>query len=156
MFVHDFVVVERPYRVAAGDITPILQLDLARFVANAWRSCSDVAPGREVVPPPTVLIGPNRQRIDAIVYPVAWPRQESCHLPGVEFDIELSELDDRRCDRHALGSYDVTPFGLLTPAQTRRIHRATVVALRSVLEMIRGALEMPLGNQADSRAAAHA
>lgn len=139
VFVHDFVVVHRPFGELLGQLPFLLETDLASLVHQVWRAG---ATGVDEDTSPTVIIGSARERIDSIVYPVAWSDPRSIAVPGLEADLELSAIDRSSCDLHLLGR--CTAGDEVFPAATaRQSRREAVHAVRSLLEQLKFLLETP-------------
>ncbi len=143
VFVHDFVVVERPFGELLAELPFLLESELAELVGRLWQYGP---PEREGDPmgmgPPTVLIGTARERLDSVVYPVAWNDARSLAVPGLEADLELSAIDRVSCDLHILGRC-AAGEDLLPAASARRARRETVHAVRRLLEHLKEQLETP-------------
>ncbi len=143
VFVHDFVVVERPFGELLAELPFLLESELAELVGRLWQYGP---PEREGDPmgmgPPTVLIGTARERLDSVVYPIAWNDARSLAVPGLEADLELSAIVRVSCDLHSLGrcaaGEDLRPAG-----SGRRARRETVHAVRRLLEHLKEQLETP-------------
>ncbi len=164
VFVHDFVVVERPFGELLAELPFLLESELAELVGRLWQYGP---PEREGDPmgmgPPTVLIGTARERLDSVVYPVAWNDARSLAVPGLEADLELSAIDRVSCDLHILGrcaaGEDLLPAASAGggPPETRapgggvvEPHKEplvsppeTVHAVRRLLEHLKEQLETP-------------
>ena len=139
MFVHDFVVVHRPFGELLAELPFLLEAELAGLVQQLWHGPTF---DRDGVGPPTVLIGGARERLDSVVYPVAWSDGRSVAVPGLEADLELSAIDRGTCDLHLLGRCWAGDE-VLPPAGARRSRREAVHAVRALLEQLKHRLETP-------------
>ena len=140
MFVHEFVVVQRPFGELVSELPFLLESELAGLVHQLWTGGRFLLGDDEG--PPTVLIGSARERIDSIVYPVAWSDMRSVAVPGLEADLELSSIDRMSCDLHILGRCS-TGEEVLSASMARRSRREAVHAVRTLLEQLKVRLETP-------------
>jgi hypothetical protein len=140
MFVHDFVVVRRPFGELVGELPFLLESELAGLVHQLWTAGRFLHTDDDG--PPTVLIGSARERIDSIVYPVAWSDTRSVAVPGLEADLELSLIDRTSSDLHILGRCSAGDE-MLPAATARRSRREAVHAVRTLLEQLKVRLETP-------------
>ena len=137
MFVHDFVVVQRPFTLLLATLPALLESELAALVKGVWPtgpSDDDRAP--------TVVIGSARDRVDAVVYPIAWSDARTATELGVEADLELSPIDEHSCDLHLAGRC-LTADTTLAPDQLRQSRREVVFGMRSLLNTMKQRLEEP-------------
>lgn len=134
MFVHDFVMVHRPFGEVAARFHNVLCQELASIVMTSSAGTSS----RWV---PTVVIGDAQHALDALVIPVEWTDGTSGCPVGLEGKLELSSIDQGCCDLHLMGSCTVGESG--APVDERRRKRAVVLTARSVLESLREQLERP-------------
>lgn len=139
MFVHDFVVVRRPFGEVLARLPFLLESELAGLIHALGHPAASSIEAHE---PQTVVIGLVRERLDAVVYPVAWRAVGNPALPGIEADIEISVIDESSCDLHLVGC--CTGEGdMLSDLEARRRRREVVYAVRRLLEDMKRALETP-------------
>ncbi|GEM_PF-3259628 len=147
MFVHDFVVVRRPFGEVLTRLPFLLESELAGLIhaigqptASATEAGTSQLGTPQSEAPHTVVIGSVRERLDAVVYPVAWSASHGRALSEIEADIELSVIDGQTCDLHLMGRCTADADALSGP-DVRRRRRETVHAVRYVLEHLKRTLE---------------
>lgn len=134
MFVHDYVIVRRPFGELLATLPAVLGSDLASMLHRAWVDVSDSTAV------PTVVLGAPRDRIDGVVYPIHWANDAASGTPGLEADLELSPVTGHACDLHLSGRCLVAE-STLSPELLRSSRRDAVFAVRSLLTEMKDRLE---------------
>ena len=146
MFVHDFVTVPVPVLPALNGLTAALQTRAAELVHEAWLADADTwtalgLPAEAVTPrsPFVMSLDAPRLREDAAVIHMAWHTQGARLIPSVDADLELAARGPTRSDLQLLGTYRYDEHAPASAAERSLSHRATVSAVRHLLEALAAA-----------------
>lgn len=142
MFVNDFVALDRP-ALAVVDGFMRLQPALGPMVLAAWQADQDLwaqlgLAEPDYVPhwPIQVEIGSPRMRPDAVVIALHWRTGDSEHRVALEADLEIAAYGSNVTHLHLLGRYAFPPSVQRWSAEANRAHRATIAAIRRLLQMM--------------------
>jgi len=142
VFVHDFVAVERP-AIAVVDGFSRLQPSLGPLVLAAWDADRDLwtrlgiaYPDYAPSWPVCVEVGQARVRPDAVVIPILWSSGSDLTRVALEADLEIAAFSTNVTHLHLLGRYAFPPGIDRWSAEASRAHRATVSAVRRLLQMV--------------------
>lgn len=148
MFVHDFVRVGLPLEQAVTGLTVVLDNSFPRLAARAWEvdvSHWEAAGLRRsdlsIQSPLHVATGEIRVRAHGVVVPFSWPAPAARLVPSVDADLELASCGPLVCDLQLLGRYRLESAVPRTANEVSLAHRATVTAMRRLLEATAGAIE---------------
>jgi hypothetical protein len=148
MIVHDFVSIDRGAAEVAEQFTHLSEPTLGVLVRSAWNDHRDTWSGFGlVVPPvtadgpPNVTLGPARARGDAVVMPHTWQADDACPcFPHLDADLELASFGPLS-QVHLVGHYRLLGHLDQWTLETAPLHRATIVAIRSYLQLVAELLE---------------
>ena len=155
MFIHDFVPIGRPLDAVVDEFGPRVDPWLATMVARAWatdRSAWEAIGLRaaDITPPPTVAVrlGPVRVAPGRVIVPVSWPGGPARCFPALDADLEIAEAGPYRTHLQLMGRYSL-PLGVDPWSREGSLaHRATVAAVRRLLELLAARLEHDLDHPA--------
>jgi hypothetical protein len=152
MFVHDFVMVERPVRVVVAELEGISDATLGALVVAAWTADRDrwlalgwTVPARHELAGPTVHLGQLVEREDATLLPLSWVSEPALgHCPDLQGDVEVTrngDGDGAGAYIHLLATYVVKDIDDTWTDRTAPIHRMQLHAVRRFLTMLGELLE---------------
>jgi hypothetical protein len=144
MFVHDFVIVDRPATDVVAEVGVIADATLGALVLAAWTSDRDMweqlgchVPTRHELAGPVVHLGPVIARADATLVPLSWVSEPAlAHCPDLQGDLEIAEGPERTAQIHLLASYTLKDVEDAWNEATAPSHRAQSVAVRRFLAML--------------------
>ena len=146
MFVHDFVTLPMPVLPAVKAVTTVLRTRGAQLVQDAWMADAAVwaAAGLPVdavtpIAPFVVSVDPLRHRENATVIHITYATTGARLIPSLDADIELAARGPDQSDLQLLGIYSYDEAGPGTAAERSLSHRATVAAIRHLLESLAAA-----------------
>lgn len=148
MFVHDFVLVPRPVAGALAGLTEVLAHQSEALVAEAWAADAavwtaaglderDLHPRRPI---PVDISGP-RFRENGVVLHLSWTTEGARLVPAVDCDLELAARGPSLSDLQLMGRYHFVDAPPRSAAETSLAHRATVTAIRRLLDSMSLAIQ---------------
>jgi hypothetical protein len=148
MFVHDFVMVERPVSEVVAELVVIADATLGALVIAAWTADRErwwelgcPVPSRHELAGPIVHLGPAMTREDATLLPISWMSEPALgHCPDLSGDLEITG-DSELTHLHLLGTYVVKDTDDTWTPATAPMHRAQSHAVRRFLTMLGELLE---------------
>jgi hypothetical protein len=149
MFVHDFVIVDRPAPDVVAGLTSIAESTLAALVVAAWTEDRETwAQLGRVVPPRHDLVGPlvhlglPVHERGASILTLSWVGESALtSCPDLQGNLEVATKPDDTTHLHLLGDYVLKDVDDAWTAATGPLHRATSVAMRRFLTMLGEVLE---------------
>lgn len=142
MFVHDFVMVDRPAEEVVAQFAQVPDTTLVVLARSAWGSEREtwaemgiVVPDLSSIGPPTVRLGTPHVRDEAAVVPMTWTGDDThpC-FPDLEADLEIVTERPDWTSVHLVGEYELRP--LKPDVHALRRHRATLMGLRRFLQSL--------------------
>ena len=148
MFVHDFVAIPRPVAGALAGLTDVLGRDPESLVADAWAADAavwtaaglsehDLRPNRPI----PIDISPPRFRENGAVLHLSWITEGARLVPAVDADLELAARGPGLSDLQLMGRYRFVDTPPRSAAESSLAHRATVTAIRRLLDSMSHAIQ---------------
>jgi hypothetical protein len=150
MFVHDFVMVDRPAREVVAELASIADATLGALVIAAWTADREhwlelgwQMPARHDLAGPVVHLGAPVERDDATLLPLSWVSEPALgHCPDLQGDVEVADNGNGHgAYIHLLATYVVKDVDDTWTDLTAPVHRMQSHALRRFLTMLGELLE---------------
>lgn len=145
---HDFVAIPCPVAGALAGLTELLAHDTGRMVAEAWRADApvwasaglderDLEPRQPI---PVTITGPRFRENGAVVH-LSWTTHGARLVPSVDADLELASRGPSLSDLQLMGRYRFDEAPPRSAAESSLAHRATVTAIRRLLDAMSIAIQ---------------
>jgi hypothetical protein len=149
MFVHDFVVVERPANEVVEELARISGDTLGVLVQVAWAADRDGwaelgwhVPKLGWLTAPEVRFGEPEDHGNAIVIPIEWQSDQiEPQYPSIDIRLEVYPFPMCETHLHLIGSYIVKDAPDAWTCETSVHHRAATLAIRRFLTLLVEMLE---------------
>ena len=158
---HDFVAIPRPVAGALAGLTDVLGGDTGQLVAEAWEADApiwasaglderDLHPARPI---PVTISGPRFRENGAVVH-ISWTTRGARLVPSVDCDLELASRGPVLSDLQLMGRYRFDEDPPRSAAESSLAHRATVTAIRRLLDAMSREIQHHPGAPSHARSAA--
>lgn len=155
MFVHDFVSCARGFEELVAPFADALRDDFGLLAGKAWDADRPIWVDAGLAPddlsplcPLPIELGLWRCRAGSVVVPIYWSVSGARLVPSMDFDLELAAHGADSSDIQVMGRYRYLAQPPRSAAESSLAHRATVTAVRRILEALAHGLEQAVPSRA--------